>query len=119
MSYPDQDRIFKVLDKLKAGKIKATELIDKSASPIDKMKFNICQGILLFKREHDYSNLELAEILGVGPAVVSRILHYQIAKFKIDSLLNYYFALIISSKDKKLIKKFNEELSTFMKDLAA
>jgi predicted XRE-type DNA-binding protein len=119
MSYPNQERIFKVLDKIKAGKVKATELIDESASPIDKMKFNICQGILLFKREHNFSNVELAEILDVGPAVVSRILHCQISKFKVDSLLSYYFSLVVSSKDKKLIKKFNEELSTFLKDLAA
>ncbi len=119
MTYPDQDRIFKVLDKLKTKKIKATELIGESASPMDKMKFNICQCILLFKREHNYTNLEIAEILGIGPAVVSRIIHCQIAKFKIDSLLNYYFSLVISSKDKKLIKKFNDELSGFMKDLAA
>ncbi len=119
MSYPDQNRIFKVLDKLKTGKIKPTELISDSASPIEKMKFNICQCILLFKREYNYTNLELAEILGVGPAVVSRIIHCQISKFKIDSLLNYYFCLVISTKDKKLIKKFNDELSSFMKDLAA
>jgi hypothetical protein len=119
MSYPNQERIFKVLDKINAGKIKSTELIDESASPIDKMKFNICQAILLFKREHDFSNLELADILGVGPAVVSRILHCQITKFKVDSLLSYYFSLVVSSKDKKLIKKFNKELSSFLKDLAA
>ena len=35
MSYPNQQRIFKVLDKIKSGKVKATELIDESASPID------------------------------------------------------------------------------------
>lgn len=119
MAYPDQNRIFKVLDKLKTRKVRPTELISESASPIDKMKFNICQCILIFKREHKYTNLELAEILGIGPAVVSRIIHCQIAKFKIDSLLNYYFTLVVSSKDKKLIKKFNDELSGFMKDLAA
>ena len=119
MSYPNQERIFKVMDKIKSGKIRATHLIDDSATPIDKMKFNICQAILLFKREHNFSNLELSEILDVGPAVISRILHCQITKFKVDSLLSYYFSLVISSKDKKLIKKFNEELSTFLKDFAA
>ncbi|MDH4467951.1 MAG: hypothetical protein QE271_07825 [Bacteriovoracaceae bacterium] len=119
MSYPNQERIFKVLDKIKSGKIKATQLIDKSASPIDKMKFNICQAILLFKREHNFSNLELAQILGVGPSVVSRILHCQISKFKVDSLLGHYFSLIVSSKNKNLIKKFNNELSEFLKNLVA
>lgn len=119
MTYPNQDRIFKVLDKIKAGKIKATEVIDDSASPIDKMKFNICQAILVFKHEHAYSNKEMSEILGVGPAVVSRITHCQINKFKVDSLLDYYFSLLVSTKNKKLIKKFNEELSSFFKGWAA
>jgi hypothetical protein len=119
MSYPNHQRIFKVLDKIKAGKIKATALIDESASPIDKMKFNICQAILVFKRQHEFSNIELAEILDVGPAVISRILHCQINKFKVDSLLGYYFTLVVGSKNKKLLTKFNKELSDFLKDLAA
>lgn len=119
MSYPDKERIFKVLDKIKSGKIRPTQLLGASASPIDKMKFNICQQILNFKREKNYSNLELAEIIGVGPAVISRILHCQISRFKVDSLLAYFFALVVSSKNNKLIKKFNEELSEFLKDMAA
>ena len=119
MSYPDKDRIFKVLDKTKSSKLKSTEVLDASASPIDKMKFNICQRILKFKRENEYSNLELAEIIGVGPAVVSRILHCQISRFKVDSLLTYYFSLVVSSNNSKLIKQFNKELSEFLKDIAA
>jgi hypothetical protein len=119
MSYPDKERMFKVLDKLKSGKIRPTQVLSASASPIDKMKFNICQQILKFKRENNYSNLELAEIIGVGPAVISRILHCQISRFKVDSLLGYFFALVVSSKNNKLIKKFSEELSEFLKDRAA
>jgi hypothetical protein len=119
MSYPDKKRIFKVLDKIKSGKMKPTEIIDAKASPIDKMKFNICQQILKFKRENNYTNLDLAEIIGVGPAVISRILHCQISRFKVDSLLSYYFLLVSSSKNSKLLKQFNEELSDFLKNEAA
>lgn len=119
MSYPDKERIFKVLDKIKKGKIKSTEVLSSSASPIEKMKFNLCQQILKFKRVNHYSNIELSEIMGVGPAVVSRILHCQISKFKVDSLLSYYFSLVLSSNNNKLIKQFNEELSDFLKDSAA
>jgi len=119
MSYPDEKRILKVMEKINSGKIKPTYLLDKDASPLDKMKFNICQRIISFKREYNYTNLDLSKILDIGPAVVSRILHCQLSKFKVDSLLSYYFALIISSQDKKLIKSFHDELSHFMKDLAA
>lgn len=119
MTYPDKQRIYKVLDKIKSGKLKATEMIDGSASPVDKMKFNICQQIIKFKRQHEYNNKELSDIIGVGPAVVTRLLHCQIDRFKIDTLLNYYSALLISTKNSKLLKKFNDELEGFLKELAA
>ncbi|OFZ48353.1 MAG: hypothetical protein A2381_04120 [Bdellovibrionales bacterium RIFOXYB1_FULL_37_110] len=119
MNYPDQKRIFKALDRIKKGKVKSTKLINNNASPTQKMKFNICQQIIKFKLENDYTNKELSEIIGVGPAVTSRILHCQIDRFKIDSLLGYYFCLIISSKNVNLIKKFDKEVTEFLSNEAA
>jgi hypothetical protein len=114
MSYPDKDRIYKVLDRIEKGKIKPTRLIGKDSSPIDKMKFNVCQKIIKFKRINEYSNKELAEIIDVGPAVISRVLHCQIDRFKVDSLLSYYLSLVVSTKDKKLMKSFEKELADFL-----
>ena len=114
MSYPDKERIYKVLDNINSGKMKPTEIISDDASPIEKMKFNICQKIIKFKRTRDYSNKNLAEIIDVGPAVISRVLHCQIDRFKVDSLLGYYFSLVVSTKDKKLMKNFEKELSEFL-----
>ena len=119
MAYPDKDRILKVMKNIKKGKMKPTMVVGKDASPMDKMKFNICQQIIRFKRMNDYTNKELAEIIGVGPSVISRVLHCRIERFKIDSLLGYYFCLLISSDDKKLMKKFNKELEEFLSDYAA
>ena len=119
MSYPSKERVLKVLDKINSGKIKPTEIVAASASPIEKMKFNICQKIIKFKRVNNYSNLELSEITGVGPAVISRILHCQINRFKVDSLLGYYLSLVMNSENPKLVKQFNKELSEFLKDEVA
>ncbi|MCY4643848.1 MAG: hypothetical protein OXB88_04465 [Bacteriovoracales bacterium] len=119
MSYPDKNRILKVLDDIQKRKLKPTVVIEKNASPIDKMKFNICQKIIKFKRIKNYSNKDISEIIGVGPAVISRVLHCQIDRFKIDSLLIYYLCLVTSSQDKKLIKKFDRELEGFLADDAA
>lgn len=119
MSYPSREEILKVLDKIKKGKIKSTIIIDSSAPPIDQMKFNICQKIIRFKNVNDYSSLELSDIIGVGPAVISRILHCQIDRFKIDTLLEYYSSLVMSTKNNKLIKQFKQEVSGFLKDVAA
>ena len=119
MNYPDKSRILKVLDDIKKRKVKPTIVIAKNASPIDKMKFNICQKIIKFKRIKNYSNKDISEIVGVGPAVISRVLHCQIDRFKIDSLLIYYFCLVTSSQDNRLIKRFNRELTEFLTDDAA
>ena len=119
MGYPDKNRILKVLESIEKGKVKPTSIINKDSSPMDKMKFNICQNIIKFKRLNSYTNIELSEIIDVGPAVISRVLHCQIDKFKIDSLLGYYFSLVISSNDKKLMKRFNEELAGFLSGDAA
>ena len=114
MSFPDKERIYKVLDRIDKGNMKPTSLIGSDASPIDKMKFNICQKVIKFKRVRDYSNKELAEIIDVGPAVISRVLHCQIDRFKVDALLGYYFSLVVSTKDKKLMKSFEKELTEFL-----
>ena len=45
MTYPDKKRIMNVLNNIEKGKIKPTSILDKDASPIDKMKFNICQKL--------------------------------------------------------------------------
>ncbi len=119
MAYPDKDRILEVMDKINKGRLKSTNIIGKDASPIDRMKFNICQQIIKFKRVNDYNNKELSQIVGVGPAVISRVLHCQIERFKVDSLLRYYLCLLTSTNDKKLMKKFSKKLADFLSKDAA
>lgn len=119
MKYPSKERISKVLEKIEKRKIKPTRLISKNATPVEKVKFNICQLIIKYKRNHDYLNKDVAEIINVTPAVISRIVHCQIDKFSIESLLNYYYCLLLSSKDKRSLKRFDTYLEKFLKDMAA
>ena len=119
MKYPEKERILKVLEKIEQKKILPTKLISSDASITDKMKFGICQKIIRYKRDADFSGKELAEILGVTPAVVSRILHCSIERFTIDTLLAYYEKLLFAKKDKKALKEFKKQLETFFTDQAA
>ncbi len=118
MSYPTQDEIAKVLDLIEKGRIKATRLIPPNAPLPDQVKFALCQKMLKFKRVHGYSNKELASLIGVTPAVVTRILHCHIERFKIDSLLSYYECLLLSLKSKKAISEFKKELAGLLNKAA-
>jgi len=106
------------MELIRKGKIKPTIIIDKDAPPLDQMKFNLCQRILKFKREQELTGQDIAKILDLGPAVVSRILHCQISRFKVDALLGYYFTLILSTDNDKLIEKFKKEVASFLKNVA-
>ena len=116
MKFPDKKRVLEVLKKIKRKRIAPTRLLHKNASVVDKIKFNICQKIIRFKRESGYSNKEIADIIGVTPAVTSRIIHCNIEKFKIDSLLSYYECLLMAHQDKRAILVFRKQLDEFLKD---
>lgn len=110
MAYPSKEEIVKVLDQIERGRIKATRLIPANASLSDQVKFALCQRVIRFKMVRGYSNKELGQLMGVTPAVVTRIVHCHIERFKIDSLLSYYECLLISLKSKKAISDFKKEL---------
>jgi predicted XRE-type DNA-binding protein len=117
MKFPDNKRILKILDLIQKNKLKSLRIPPVDAPALDKMKFNICQKILKFKMNNNYSSKELALILGVSPAMISRIAHAEIEKFKIDSLISYYETLLLTKNNKKVLNQFNKSISKFLKDL--
>jgi predicted XRE-type DNA-binding protein len=117
MKYPDKERVLKVLDMIQKKKLKSLKVPPIDAPALDKMKFNICQKILKFKMDNNYSSKDLALILDVSPAMISRIAQAEIEKFKIDSLLSYYETLLVTKNNKKVLNQFNKTISKFLKDL--
>jgi predicted XRE-type DNA-binding protein len=108
----------KVLKDIETKKIIPVKIPAQNATALDQMKFNICQKIILFKLDNHFSGKDLAKILGVTPAMVCRIVHCDIGKFKIDSLLYYYESLLIANKDKAILAEFNKTLKEFLKQAA-
>jgi len=119
MKYPEKERILKVLEQIEQKKILPTKLLSHDASTTQKVKFGICQKIIRYRRETEYTGKELAEILGVTPAVISRILHCNIERFTIDTLLAYYEKLLFAKKDKKALKEFKKQFEMLFADEAA
>lgn len=55
----------------------------------DKIKYNVCAEFIVYKRENNLNQRELAQKLEISEALVSKILRYQFAEFTIDRLLRY------------------------------
>ena len=70
----------------------------EGASPIEKIKYSICEHFVVYMRDHDISQQELAETLGINKSLVSKIVHYHFDEFTIDRLLTYLSALDLEFK---------------------
>jgi predicted XRE-type DNA-binding protein len=83
--------IRKTANRLK-GK-KAAGLLPSSASPLDRMKYDLCKRLLVYMRENQLTQRELAQHLGVVESRVSEVLHYRIQKVTLDRLVKYHQTL--------------------------
>ncbi len=55
----------------------------------DKIKYDVCAEFIVYKRENNLNQRELAQKLEISEALVSKILRYQFTEFTIDRLLRY------------------------------
>lgn len=85
MKFPSREQIEKALKILE--KVDGSRLLPKNATPTDKLKFELCSRFVVYRRENEISQKNLAEKLGIDPAQVSKILHYHIDGFSVDYLL--------------------------------
>ena len=91
MAFPSSKQLPKIRPKLE--KAEGTLMLSPNATPLEKFRWDICQKFIQYKIEHDISQEELAEILGVDKAKVSKILHHRIGEFSTDRLLKLYQTL--------------------------
>jgi predicted XRE-type DNA-binding protein len=75
------------------GKSNSSGLLPPNASSLDRMKYNLCQRLLVYMREHGLTQRELAKKLGVVESRVSEVLHYRIQKVTLDRLVKYHQTL--------------------------
>ena len=88
MKFPSK----KTLDTMqkKLAKADGTLMISPDASPLERFRWDLCQKFLQFKMDHDLNQVQLAELLGVDKAKVSKILHHRIEEFSTDRLVTLY-----------------------------
>lgn len=88
MGFPTKDEIKLIAKKLENEE--GTLLLGDNPSPLEVLRWELCQRFLKYKRDHDISQKELANRLGVDESKVSKILHHRIEKFSTDRLVNLY-----------------------------
>jgi predicted XRE-type DNA-binding protein len=86
MSFPSNKEIQEILKELESAE--PTFVLDrKNASPVDKIKYDLCREFVIYMVSNKISQVELADRLGIDKARVNKIIKYRIDVFTIDKLL--------------------------------
>lgn len=70
-----------------------TKILPPGANSLDKTKYDLCRRLLVYMRENDLSQRELAKKLGVVESRVSEAVHYHIGKISLERLYKYHMIL--------------------------
>jgi predicted XRE-type DNA-binding protein len=85
--WPNESSLKSMDKKLRKGMWSAT--LPPAAGPVERFKYDLCKKILIYKKDHELSQRELAKILGIDESRVSEILHYKISRMTADRLMNH------------------------------
>lgn len=91
MSFPNKAELKRVLKKLK--NVEGTLHLNEKPSPLEKFRWDLCQKFIKYKKAHGHNQKQLAELLAVDEAKVSKILHHRIDEFSTDRLIALYSKL--------------------------
>lgn len=91
MSFPSREEIEKVSEKLK--NTEGTLLLSSDPTPIEQLRWDMCQRFLSYKMEKNISQKELAQQLGIDEAKVSKILRHRIKDFSTDRLAKLLYKI--------------------------
>ncbi len=88
--FPDEKTLKRVREKLSDPDYEGgSYVVSDDASEVDRAKYQLCQLIAKYKREHNLLQKEVAEKLGIDEARISEILRGKIESFTLDRLVSY------------------------------
>lgn len=91
MAFPSKSEIKKRIKKLE--KMEGTLHLAENPTPLEQMRWDLCQKFIRFKMNNDLNQKQLAELLEVDEGKVSKILHHRIDEFSTDRLILLYSKL--------------------------
>ena len=91
MSFPKKSELEKMLKQLE--KVEGSLALRPDATPLEKFRFGLCQKFLNYQLDNNLTQRDLARILEIDDAKVSKILHHRIDEFSTDRLINLYMKI--------------------------
>ena len=91
MAFPNQTELNRVRKKL--SRIQGTLMLPEHPTPLQRFRWDLCQKLVRYKREHDLTLAEMGKMLGIDRGKVSKILRHRIHEFSTDRLIGYVQAL--------------------------
>ncbi|WNE40990.1 MAG: hypothetical protein mread185_000447 [Mycoplasmataceae bacterium] len=83
---PQEEKVFRYVE---SEECLGSKVISEDASTLEKIKYELCQNIALYKREKKIELKKLANVLKLDELATNKLLHYHIENFALDSLLSY------------------------------
>lgn len=88
MAFPDKTKIKKTLEKLE--KVEGTLALHEHPTALEKFRWDLCQKFISYKQKNNFSQREMASLLGIDEGKVSKIVHHRIDEFSTDRLISLY-----------------------------
>jgi predicted XRE-type DNA-binding protein len=88
MGFPGKAELKKVTKRL--SKTEGSLALGQNATPLEKFRFDLCQKFIKYKLQNEINQKEIASLLGVDEAKVSKILRHRIDEFSTDRLIDLY-----------------------------
>jgi predicted XRE-type DNA-binding protein len=89
-AFPDEKTLRRVRDKLSDTNYQGGNLaLPSHATEAERAKYQICQLIAKYQREHRLLQKEIADKIGVDESRISDILRGRIGSFTLDRLISY------------------------------
>lgn len=85
MKFPNEKELSKIRKKLE--KAEGSLALSPNATPLEKLRYEICRQFVIYQREHNLKAKELAKIVGVDESLMSKILRYRHQRFSTDKLV--------------------------------
>lgn len=89
-AFPDESILKSIREKLSDPSYKNGNVaLAENATEVDKAKYQVCQLIAKYRREHNLTQRELAKQLEIDDSRISDILRGKMEGFTLDRLLGY------------------------------
>ncbi len=89
-AFPDEVTLKRIREKLSDPKYRGGNLaLPEDATEADRAKYQLCQLIARYQREHGLLQRDIAQKIGVDESRISAILRGKIESFTLDRLITY------------------------------